>query len=416
MDNIAAVSTSCRICQATDAFESIMDFGELALTGVFELEGINVPRAPLELVMCENCKLVQLRHNYNPSFLYGETYGYESSLNSTMVSHLHRKARILEKEFLESNSNQVVVDIASNDGTFLQGFISRDLQSIGIDPLINYFTSKYPPNSKIVPEFFTAKSFYSASTQKATLVTSMSVIYDLEDPIQFARDVAEILEDGGIWHFEQSYLPSMVSTLSYDTICHEHLLYLTLHDIKRLLEGAGLQLIDASLNSVNGGSIAVTARKANNSYSRSPFVDYLLLKEVQGGYTDGSRMKMFKKEAEDHRESLGNLISSYAEAGFEIVGLGASTKGNVLLQWLGADRIKITKIGDVNPKKFGKSTPGTGIRICSDVEALEGNENQKIALVLPWHFKDGIISKSESFLGLGGHLLFPLPSIEVITG
>ena len=145
MDNIAAVSTSCRICQATDAFESIMDFGELALTGVFELEGINVPRAPLELVMCENCKLVQLRHNYNPSFLYGETYGYESSLNSTMVSHLHRKARILEKEFLESNSNQVVVDIASNDGTFLQGFISRDLQSIGIDPLINYFTSKYPP-------------------------------------------------------------------------------------------------------------------------------------------------------------------------------------------------------------------------------------------------------------------------------
>ena len=413
MELIETKTLNCRICGGSNLFEA-MDFGNLALTGVFQKDGGQVPTAPLCLCRCQDCGLVQLGHSYQQESLYGETYGYESHLNPSMVSHLQAKAKMLERKYLAGKSQPVVVDIASNDGTLLAGYTNPNARLIGIDPLINVVTDHYPATAIKLQEFFSASGYLSRISEKADLVTSLSVLYDLDNPRKFAQDIAEILNENGIWHFEQSYLPTMVDTLSYDTICHEHLLYLTLSDIQNLLAGTDLIIIDASLNSINGGSITVTAQKSSGK-TRSPFVDFLIDKETKSGYRTNEPIKRFSEKASQHKTDLKDLIQKYLDSGFDVYALGASTKGNVLLQWLGIDQNMIQSIGDVNPRKFGKQTPGTCIPIVAEDEILNLADENVIAVVLPWHFRQGIVTKSQQFMQSGGALLFPLPQIEVVS-
>ena len=412
--SIAIKNFLCRICNSKNR-EEILDFGDMSLTGVFTERGADVPEAPLCLIRCLDCGLVQLAHSYESSSLYGETYGYESHLNNGMALHLKRRAKILESRYLSQLPSPIIVDIASNDGTLLSGYENPNSKLVGIDPLISVVSDHYPVGATKIPHFFSASAYHEQGLSKANLVTSMAVLYDLEHPATFASDIYEILDEGGIWHFEQSYLPTMIKTLSYDTICHEHLLYLSLHDILRISQASGFQLLDASLNSANGGSISVTAIKRESQIESSPFVKYLLQKEIFEGLADGSMIRDFAIQAQEHKIQLIELIQDYQEAGFLINGLGASTKGNVLLQWLGLDSAVISSIGDVNSRKYGKRTPGTGIPIVPEETIMQEANPKSLTIVLPWHFRDGIIGKSTSLLERGGSLLFPLPQIEVVA-
>ena len=406
--------TTCRIC-GENKFVQIIDFGNVALTGVFEKNGDSVPLEPMILVRCDDCSYVQLAHTYRSEALYGDSYGYESHLNKSMVDHLQQKASILERKYLDSSSNKIVVDIASNDGTFLSGFSSTELIKIGIDPLIAVVSDYYPVGAHRIASFFNSKAYFDKFDKPARLVTSMSVLYDLDDPIAFAKEIFSVLEDGGIWHSEQSYLPTMVETMSYDTVCHEHSSYFSLHDLKRIFDASGFQILEASLNSVNGGSIAISAIKSNEQVIQDPFVKLLLDNEIADGYQDGSRLARFAGDAEKHRAQLWNLVNDYKKAGFVIKGLGASTKGNVLLQWLNLDSEIITSIGEVNPRKFGKRTPGTNIPIVDEKDVLSSDPKNTIILVLPWHFRDGMTQRAAEFLKDGGRLLYPLPDIQLVS-
>jgi len=274
----------------------------------------------------------------------------------------------------------------------------------------------YPDDAIKIMDFFSSSSYFKAGLDPANLVTSLSVIYDLEKPIDFARQVYEILADNGIWHFEQSYLPLMIDTNSYDTICHEHLLYLSLADIERILNAAKFQIIEASVNSINGGSIAVTAIKSQEIVSKSPFVDYLIEKERKSGISDGKKLVTFASEYLDHVSDLRSLLSEYKSLGYEIFGLGASTKGNVLLQVLGIDKEICLAIGEVNPRKYGKQTPGSSIPIIPESSILTTAADKSLIVVLPWHFRENLLPKLETYLSRGGKLLFPLPRIEIVSG
>jgi hypothetical protein len=405
--------TQCRICQSTQ-LESVLDFGSLALTGVFLELGAEVELAPMELGRCLNCGLVQLMQNYRLESLYGSSYGYESHLNGSMREHLHRKARMLEHTYLKKLESPVVVDIASNDGYLLQGYSSSGTY-IGIDPLMDNFANYYPSVAIKINQFFNSKAYFETTDRKANLVTSLSVLYDINDPVEFAREINNILEDEGIWHFEQSYLPLMVETLSYDTVCHEHLTYLRLTDIRRILDETGFQIIDVVLNNVNGGSIAVTARKTAKVVDPNPYLNHLMRNEELNGFLNGRAIHEFSEKARQHKNDLRSLLEDYRINGYEIVGLGASTKGNVLLQWLGLTGSEIRHIGDINPRKFGKQCPGSGIEIISEREIIDKATSKTIALVLPWHFRDGIIKNCEEFFSKEAKLLFPLPRIEVVA-
>jgi hypothetical protein len=311
-------------------------------------------------------------------------------------------------------AGDVVLDIGSNDGTTLKAYSTVGLERVGIDPTGRKFASYYPAGIRLVPEFFSAEAFRRVSPKPARIVTSIAMFYDLESPIDFAREVASVLTDDGVWHFEQSYMPSMLRLNSYDTICHEHLEYYSLAVVQRIVDAAGLRIVDVAMNNVNGGSFAVTAAKASNRSLRAnrPVIDWLLAQEDRMGLGTPRPFREFEERVFRHRDDLTRLVRALVGDGKTVLGYGASTKGNVVLQFCGLTAADIPAIAEVNEDKFGRVTPGTHIPIVSEQDARAMKPDYFLAL--PWHFKDGILRREREFLAGGGKFIFPFPEIEIV--
>lgn len=403
----------CRIADAP--LETIIDLGNQALTGVFPKSADDpVAVSPVELAWCPESGLVQLAHDYPAELMYGETYGYRSGLNAGMVRHLQQKISILERFHRPLSAGDTVLDIGANDATSLKSYQTNGLKRIGIDPSAEKFRRFYPEDIALNVDFFSEAAFRKMSDKPAKIITSIAMFYDLPDPIAFARDIASVLADDGIWHFEQSYLPLMLSQLAYDTACQEHLEYYSLSVVKRILDAAELKIVDVTTNTVNGGSFAVTAmHKSAKPFSDNlAVVDWMLQEEENMGLLTGEPYHAFAAETVLHARRLKDLLTSLKASGKRILGLGASTKGNVVLQYAGLGNDLIDAISDVNPDKWGCVTPGTHIPICS--EEIARKMEPDYFLVLPWHFKAGIVEREAEFLSRGGKLIFPLPQIEVV--
>jgi hypothetical protein len=393
---------------------SILDLGHQALTGIFPSSAdVEVTSGPLEVVWSPSSGLVQLKHSYDPDEMYGENYGYRSGLNQSMVEHLTNKVGYLER-LAGVKAGDTVLDIGSNDSTTLRAYQTPGLKRIGIDPTGAKFARYYPDDIKLVPDFFSAAAFRKVSSEPAKVVSSIAMFYDLEDPVAFARQIREVLADDGVWHFEQSYMPSMLRTNSYDTICHEHLEYYSLGVVAKILESADLRLIDVVMNNVNGGSFAVTAApKANTALkSNAPVIDWLLEQEERMGLSTPKPFRDFEERVFRHRDDLTRLVKSLVADGKTIVGYGASTKGNVMLQFCGFTPKEIPFIAEVNEEKFGRVTPGSKIPIISEKEAAAMKPDYY--LVLPWHFRGGIVQREKQYLANGGRMIFPFPEIEIV--
>jgi NDP-4-keto-2,6-dideoxyhexose 3-C-methyltransferase len=404
----------CRLC-GDSRLEPLIDLGLHALTGVFPREKhAALTKGPLELVKCAGaCGLVQLRHSYELAELYGRNYGYRSSLNRSMVEHLQRRvAKVLE--IASPSPGDLVLDIGSNDGTLLRSYPDRGLALVGIDPTAAKFREFYPPNVTVIPHFFSAERFRGAlGARKPKVVTSIAMFYDLEAPLEFAREIEQILADDGVWVFEQSYTPTMLAMTAYDTICHEHLEYYCLKQIKWITDRAGLKIVDVELNDVNGGSFAVTVAKARAPIPEATArIAALLAEEERRGLDSLETFHAFKERVFRHRDRLREFIAATKEAGRTILGYGASTKGNVILQFCGLTEWDLPCMAEVNRDKFGCFTPGTGIPIVSEEEARARNPD--FFLVMPWHFRAGIVQRESAFLQKGKHLIFPLPELEVV--
>lgn len=403
----------CRISKSTN-LKTILNLGEHYLTGVFPKKKDEViTKGPLELAWCEDSGLVQLKHSFDPDEMYGSNYGYRSGLNNSMVEHLKFKVeRLMSLNIL--NDNDVVLDIGSNDGTLLSFYKNLSLNKYGMDPTAGKFRNYYDKDIIIIEDFFSKDNFLKNSkNKKAKIVTSIAMFYDLEDPCRFVSDISGILDEEGIWHFEQSYLPTMLRMNSYDTICHEHLEYYTLNVVKELLEKNDLKIINVELNSINGGSFAVSAAKTNSSLKpNAELVNWLIEQEKRMDLNTLRPYESFKKRVFKHRSDLKDLIKNIKASGKNIAGYGASTKGNVLLQFCDLSENEISCIAEVNKEKFGSYTPGTNIPIMSEEEVKK--KNPDYMLVLPWHFRDDIIKREQEYLKSGGRLIFPLPEIEVI--
>jgi hypothetical protein len=403
----------CRVSGSPNLV-TVLNLGEQVLTGVFpKAASDRITVGPLELVWCSDCGLLQLHHSYEASEMYGANYGYRSGLNQSMVNHLNDKVHYLER-MVGLGTGDVVVDIGSNDATTLKAYASTGIRRIGIDPTGNNFRQYYTDGIQLVPDFFSERAYRSIEKAPAKIVTSIAMFYDLEAPIEFAKQIASILSDEGVWHFEQSYMPSMLRMNSYDTICHEHLEYYSLRVVSRILASAGLSVIDVAMNSVNGGSFAVTAAKVGNrSVKRNlPVVHWLLEQEDRMGLNTPRPYREFEERVFRHRDDLSRLIRALKDDGKTILGYGASTKGNVLLQFCGFTPDDIPAIAEVNPDKFGCFTPGTHIPIIPEDQARAMKPDY--FLVLPWHFKDGIVRREKEYLAGGGKMIFPFPEIEII--
>jgi hypothetical protein len=402
----------CRICGSANILE-VLSLGEQHLTGVFP-KTIDTPvtKGPLGMVWCQDCGLLQLKQSYSLDEMYGDNYGYRSGLNASMVAHLTHKIRGLER-LVHLTSSDLVIDIGSNDATSLKAYSGKH-RKVGIDPTGKKFSQFYTDDIALIPDFFSAAAFrVKFPNDKAKIVTSIAMFYDLESPASFVRDIEAVLADDGIWHFEQSYMPSMLRTHSYDTICHEHLEFYSFKVVKNMLESCGMRVIDVQMNAINGGSFAVTACKKCAPYrSNLPIIQWMLHQEEDMGLDTPRPYREFEENVFKHRKNLVSLIESIIGDGKKVFGYGASTKGNVLLQFCGLTSKHLTCIADVNEQKFGSFTPGTHIPIISEKEAHAMNPDY--FLVLPWHFKHNILEREKEYLARGGKLIFPLPEIEIV--
>lgn len=401
---------ACRVCGGT-RLDTILDLGRMSLAGHFPKPGERVDESPLELVRClGECGLVQLRHTYSLSEMYGENYGYRSGLNSSMLAHLKGRLDKLRSQVALATGD-VVLDIGSNDSSLLQMYPSS-LKRVGIDPTSEKFKSFYPGDVVRVPDFFSEKTFSQAvGPQKAKAITSIAMLYDLERPLDFVADIKKVLAPDGAWLFEQSYLPTMCELTSYDTICQEHLEYYSLAALRWMLNKSGLTITDVELTDANGGSISLIARHTE-LHAEHPEVAGLIDRERR--QLDQEKiLERFAARTIEHRKRLKSYVSDLVSGGARVWGLGASTKGNVILQWCGLDAELITGVLEVNADKFGRTTPGTLIPIVDERNTPLGEKD--VLLVLPWHFRPFFEKKMAPLVDRGVRMLYPLPQIELVS-
>jgi len=405
----------CRSCGSKKLI-GLLKLGNQYLTGIFpSSKETKITYGPLEISKCNSgteCNLVQLSHEYNFNELYGKNYGYRSGLNKSMSDHLKSKIKYVINKYSFLNKEPLIVDIGSNDATTLKSYPKNKYKLFGFDPTAKKFKKYYPKYIKYCSDFFSFKKFVRIfKKRRAEIITSFSMFYDLERPIEFMRDIYNTLSTDGIWIFEQSYLPSMIKTMSFDTICQEHLEYYTLHQVKYMCDASNFKIIDLEFNNINGGSFCVTVAKKNSKYKEKiKLINKIINNEQKNGYIDGSVWKKFNLKIDKVSKNILNFFKKSKKNNKKIMGLGASTKGNVLLQYLKLNEKNIIKIGDVNTDKHGKFTPGTNIPIVSEKEVLKNNADYYF--VLPWHFKSFFLN-SKQFKNK--KLVFPLPNLQIIN-
>ncbi|MBU1152825.1 class I SAM-dependent methyltransferase [bacterium] len=409
----------CRICGNTD-LASILHLGNQYLTGVFpKTKEETITSGPIELLKCQEgkkgnfCGLLQLRQSYDLNEMYGWNYGYRSGLNQSMVEHLNRKVKKI-LEWATVVANDVIVDIGSNDSTLLKAYPQTKTILVGIDPAGEKFKKYYPNYIQLISDFFSAESFKKRfGEKKAKIITSVAMFYDLEDPLDFMKQVHEVLANDGVWVFEQSYMPTMLEKNAYDTICHEHLEHYRLKQIKWMTDRVGFKIIDIEFNEINGGSFSVMVAKSNSSFQENiALVEKVLEEEESKGLNTLKPYLEFKHRVHKHREELCQFIQKIKSENKLILGYGASTKGNVVLQFCGLTEEDMPFIAEVNEDKFGCYTPGTHIPIIPEEEVKAMKPDYLI--VFPWHFKENFLKREKEYLANGGKLLMPLPEVEVI--
>jgi len=408
------IADSCRICGNTELLP-VLDLGSQAVTSVFPRTRGIVPVVPLELVKCSQggCGLVQLLHTTDSSLMYGHGgYGYRSSIRPYMFNHLHGIVGQVT-DLVELKAGDLVVDIGSNDSTLLRGYPVNGPELVGFDPNGEQFRDLYPDHVGLVADYFTGKAFADRyGDRKAKVVTSIAMFYDLPRPVEFMQEIHDILDEDGLWISEQAYLPSMLDMVAYDAICHEHLEYYALRQFEWMAEKVGFTVVKAEMTEVHGGSIRVTMAKNSGHYKvdEAGLAAFRRGEEAVGLHTMAPYEK-FAARTNAHRDELRDFLDASRAAGKLTLGYGASTKGNVILQYCGLTEKDLPAIGEVNADKAGCFTPGSEIPIVSEEDAKAQKPDQ--LLVLPWGYRDSFIEREHEYLANGGTLVFPLPQLEI---
>lgn len=411
----------CRVCDGS--LETILSLGELYVSDFISPGAGGGTRAPLELVLCRRCRLLQLKHTVPAEEMY-RNYWYRSGTNKTMRDALGEIANTAES-LIHLREGDAVLDIGCNDGTLLASYRTGGIYKIGFDPAENLAVMSRKAADKIVMDFFGAEAFSRDAElrgRRPKVVTSIAMFYDLEDPGRFVADLKAVMDPDGIWVVQLSYLPLMLRQNAFDNICHEHLEYYSMQSLAYLLGRHDLEIVDVELNDVNGGSFRVYIR--NRGADRDMFgeatyrslaadrVRALHEREVKMRLDETLTYTEFAGRVERIRGDVVGFIREQVSRGRTVYAYGASTKGNTLLQYFGLDSSLITGAAERNPEKWGKMTVGTHIPIVSEDEARAAKPNY--FLVLPWHFIEEFQQRERSFLASGGRFLLPLPHFTLI--
>jgi len=378
-----------------------------------------IRKVPLELVRCnpeldENaCGLVQLKHTFPNDIMYTD-YWYASGVNQTMRDAL---ADITAKavQHVKIVKGDIAVDIGCNDGTLLKSYKNSSLELVGFDPAKN-FLGVVDEGFTRINDYFNKQSYIAAKGhRKAKLITSIAMFYDLEDPVAFTNDISDILSDDGIWVLQMADLPNMLAHNMFDNICHEHTTYYSLAPMEYIFKQCGMKLVDVELNNVNGSSYRFYIRKAVGPDATVEAVKRIAkvrFDEFNMALDTDEPYKKFKANIERNKNDLLFFINQERTKGKKIFVYGASTKGNVLLQYCGLNDEVIPYAAERNPRKWGTRTLGSNIPIISEEDARAMNPDY--FLVLPYHFLDEMMVREKEFIERGGKFIVPVPTVKLM--
>ncbi len=409
MEPTATPISSCRVCYSP-SLTKVLSLGNQYVSDFVTANG-ETPRAPLELVRCSGCGLVQLKHTFPRKDLYRH-YWYRSGISSTMRDAL---ADIATKacEIAKPSRGDVVLDIGCNDGTLLRSYVVPGLIRVGFEPARNLVEEARKGNDWIFNDFFSLEPFKQKfGLSKAKIMTSVAMFYDLEDPNGFVSHVKDCLDPEGVWVIQQNYLVTMLEQNGFDNIGHEHLEYYSLRSLNRLLERHELEVFDVETNDVNGGSFR-TYVSHKGTHSTGERVRKMERHESQLSLDKPAAYRAFAENIRSVRSQLRNFITSQVKLGKAVYVYGASNRGNTILQYCGLDHKLIKKAADANPDKWGRKTVGTLIPIVSKEEARR--DRPDYFLVLPHHFLKEIKRDEQAYIGSGGKLIIPLPEFRIIS-
>ncbi len=413
------IRNTCRVCEG--ALTPILSLGDHFVSNFLPPDEPDGLRAPLELVLCRRCNLLQLRHTVDASQMY-VNYWYRSGTNQTMRNALADIAHKAE-QLIPLHAGDAVLDIGCNDGTLLGAYQTGGLVKIGVDPARNLAPIARQICDVHVNDFFTAAALQEAGiTARPKVITSIAMFYDLEDPRAFVADIAATLDPDGLWVVQQAYLPSMLRTNEVGNICHEHLEYYSLGSLTYLLDLFDLEVVDVELNDINGGSFRTYVRPkgARAEDFGDPTYRALAAERVAAMRADETRLKLddispyteFAFWVERLKQDVVGFIEREVAAGKRVYVYGASTKGNTLLQYFGLDRRLIVAAAERNAEKWGLETVGTRIPIVSEAEARAANPDY--FLVLPWHFIEEFQAREKPYLLGGGRFILPMPRFSLL--
>lgn len=363
----------------------------------------------LKLIIDESCGAARLEKTVDTSKMFGK-YWYRSGTNESMKAAL----KDVVDSILSLNENGVKeknwLDIACNDGTLLS-YVPAQYRRYGVDPCEKSIIEKARENCEWIRQGYFKRGIFTSGS--FDVITTIAMFYDLADPDSFCKDVHEVMADDGLWVIQQSYSPIMIQQLAFDNICHEHVYYHTLGSMKTILERNGFSIVDCTLNDTNGGSFRLFVKKKGASFATQAYRDVCnmrmqsLLKMEQVITWNG-----FYERVIDLRETVRRFLIQAKRQGKIVMGYGASTKGNTLLQFFGLDNTLITAIADRQEKKWGLVTPGTYIPIISEEEMRKAKPDY--LLVLPWQFIAHFREREREYLKSGGKMIVCNPLFQII--
>ena len=403
--------------------KKLFSFGELYVSDfIKQEEDARAGKHDLTLIIDERYGAARLEKCTPIHSMFGK-YWYRSGINTTMRKELSDIVEsILKVQRLKEGD--LWLDIACNDGT-LFNYVPNHIKKLGIDPAEDSFTEESRLIAdEIIQDYFTLESYNRSqfATKKAKVITCIAMFYDLDEPIDFLRDVKEVLDDDGLFVVQMSYTPLMIKQLAFDNITHEHVYYWSLSSLNKVMTEAGLKIVDCQLNDVNGGSFRIYIKKENSDetkFATRPFrdvcnvrVDTILNWEQTQNLDSETTWLDFYQRVQDLKKETVDFIKQEKLKGKKICGYGASSKGNTLLQYFELDETLLDAIAERSPFKYGHKTIGTNIPILSEEDVR--NLNPDYMLVLPWHFISEFIEREHEFLNRGGKFIVPCPKFEVI--
>ena len=413
MTNEYTVITKCRIC-SNNSVNEILKLEPQYIATTFVTDNENNPMAkikiPLTLILCKKCGLVQLKETVRPDLLY-KNYFYRTAINDTMKRDLQDVVNYAV-ENVKTESNDIVVDIGANDCTMVSMYPDH-LKRFGIEPATNIDWSNVSKSITVVNDYFSKDIVLKATNyKKAKIISATAMFYDFDDPNVVTKDIKDILHEDGVCVIQVSYLLDTIRDMNFYDVVHEHLEYYSLKSINYLMERNGLKVIDATTNFVNGGSLRVLVTHEDSRRPKSKRYQEILDEEEKWNLEELDTYVQYEHKIKDIIKKSREFIVNEIKNGGTVIGLGASTKGNVLLQICRIGKDLLPYISDRNKEKVGLHTLGTDIEIISEEKARKINPSAM--LVIPWNFKEEILSREQNFIQNGGKMLFLMPKPYIV--